>query len=79
MLTLASSKPPISVSKVDRILSNCNVAAWTSTSAILNNSNNNHIEEEKKKTTSLLIVFGSHPNTFQWKPGYNLALSAKTT
>ena len=57
MLTLASSKPSISVSKVDRSLS-------PTVMLLLELNNNNHIEEEKKKLQVLLIVFGSHPNTF---------------
>ena len=57
MLTLASSKPSISVSKVDRSLS-------PTVMLLLELNNNNHIEEEKKNLQVLLIVFGSHPNTF---------------
>ena len=50
MLTLASSKPSISVSKVDRSLSPTVMLLLELPPLPIknNNNNNNHIEEEKK-------------------------------
>ena len=49
MLTLASSKPYISVSKVDRSLSPTVMLLLELPPLPFKNNNNNHIEEEKKK------------------------------
>ena len=50
MLALASSKPSISVSKVDRSLSpTVMLLLELPPLPFKNNNNNNHIEEEKKK------------------------------
>ena len=49
MLTLASSKPSISVSKVDRSLSPTVMLLLELPPLPLNNNNNNHIGRKKKK------------------------------